>query len=344
MLSFNSLIGKKFLSFFIVATLSFVGVANGQKADIEEQTSTDKRISTIVSKVVAKLMQSDHLSSRKLDDTISHRAFDMFIKNLDPMKAYFLESDVEEFKKWKDQLDDQMLAGKFDVAFEIFGRFLYRVDERTEIALEMIDIDHDYSVDEEMITDPDLLTYAKSEEEARESWRKRIKYSLLVLRGDDKEEAAKKEKAKDEASEASDTDKKIVKKKDDPKERLRKRYQGFSRRMHQIDAEDIVERYITAITTSFDPHTTYLSKGTYENFLIQMGLELEGIGATLSVEDDGYTVIKNIVPGGAAARQGELKVEDKIIAVGQGEDDGMVADADLLAENGPDFVDARHEA
>ncbi len=341
MLCLNSLIGKKLLSFFVIMSLAVVGIANGQTADIDEQSSADKRTSTVVSKIVSRLMQSDHLSSRKLDDTISNRAFDMFVKNLDPMKAYFLQSDIEEFGKWKNELDDQMIAGKFDVAFEIFGRFLYRVDERTDVALEMIDADHDYSIDEEMVTDPELLTFAKTEEEARESWRKRIKYSLLVLRGDDKEEADKKEDKSKTDDEATDkTEKKIVKKKDDPKERLRKRYQGFSRRMHQIDAEDIVERYITAITTSFDPHTTYLSKGTFENFLIQMGLELEGIGATLSVEDEGYTVIKNIVPGGAAASQGELKVEDKIVAVGQGEEDGTVADSKLLAEHGPDFVDA----
>jgi carboxyl-terminal processing protease len=98
--------------------------------------------------------------------------------------------------------------------------------------------------------------------------------------------------------------------------------------------------YITAVTTSFDPHTSYMSKGTFENFLIQMGLELEGIGATLQATDDGYTVIKNIVPGGAAATQGGLKVEDKIMAVGQGDDEGARLYRKLAEEHGTDFVDA----
>ena len=110
--------------------------------------------------------------------------------------------------------------------------------------------------------------------------------------------------------------------------------------MHQTDTEDVVEMYITAITSSFDPHTSYMSKGTFENFLIQMGLELEGIGATLQGTDDGYTVIKNIVPGGAAATQGGLKVEDKIVAVGQGDEEGKRTDSKLLADHGTDFVDA----
>ena len=71
--------------------------------------------------------------------------------------------------------------------------------------------------------------------------------------------------------------------------------------MHQMDNSDIVEMFITSITTSYDPHTSYMSSETFENFMIQMRLQLEGIGATLqSSEDDGYTVIKRIVPGGAA--------------------------------------------
>jgi len=297
------------------------------------QTELEKptRSEILVSKMVAKLMQDDHLSSRELDDTISQRAFDMFIKNLDPMKAYFLQSDINEFDKFKSQLDDQMKAGQYDAAFAVFNRFLTRVDERTEIAIEMIDLDHDYTIDEEIVTDSDLLKFPRNNEEAVENWRKRIKYSLLVLKDDEKEE---KEEPKD-----GDEPEAKPKKKEDPKEILRKRYRSFARRMHQIDSEDVVERYITAVTTSFDPHTSYLSKGSFENFLIVMSLELEGIGATLQGTDDGYTVIKKIVPGGAAATQGGLKVEDKIVAVGQGDDDGKKLDKKLVAEHDTDFVD-----
>ncbi len=296
--------------------------------DLGKPTRTDQ----LVSKMVATLMQRDHLSSRALDDTISERAFDQFIKMLDPMKVYFLESDIEEFNQWKDQLDDQMVDGDFSAAFAVFKRFLDRVDQRTALALEMIDVDHDFSIDEDIVTDRDLIEFPRNEEEARNRWRKRIKYSLLVLKSDKDEEDQEKENKES-------TDSK-PKKSVDPKEQLRKRYTSFARRMHQTDSEDVVEMYITAITSSFDPHTSYMSKGTFENFLIQMGLELEGIGATLQATDDGYTVIKNIVPGGAAATQGGLKVEDKIISVGQGDEEGNRADAKLFAEHGGDFVDA----
>ncbi|MEM9410416.1 MAG: carboxy terminal-processing peptidase [Planctomycetota bacterium] len=253
-----------------------------------------------VSKIVSTLMQKDHLSRRPLNDDISRRAFDIFVRALDPMKIYFMQSDIDTFTKFESQLDDKMKRGDYSIAFAIYKRFLKRVDQRVETAIDLIDNEFDYTVDEEIVTDRDLITHPKTEEEARERWRKRIKYNLLVL--------------------SSDNDKDS-----DPKEKLRKRYKSFSRRMHQTDNSDVVEMFISSVTASFDPHTSYMSSETFENFMIQMRLQLEGIGATLQAsEDDGYTVIKRIVPGGAADKHGDLKVEDKIVAVGQGTSGEMV--------------------
>ncbi len=322
----------------VLIFVALVGLAVSTKL-LADELAQPTRTERLVSKLVAKVMQEDHLSNRALDDTISNRAFDQFIKMLDPMKVYFMQSDVDSFGKWKSELDDQLKDGDYGAAYEVFELFLKRVDQRTETALEMIDLAHDFSVDENMVTDPKLLNFAATDDESREMWRKRIKYSLLVLESDNSDEAKKTDKAKDEKQPNVETKKPAVVP-PTPQELLRKRYQSFARRMHQTDSEDVVEMYISAITSSFDPHTSYMSKGTYENFLIQMGLELEGIGATLQGTDDGYTVIKNIVPGGAADTQGGLKVEDKIMSVGQGNEDGQQVDGDLAAKNGLDFVDA----
>ena len=161
------------------------------------------------------------------------------------------------------------------------------------------------------MTDVDQIDFAMSEEEVRDRWRKRIKYSLLVMRGDEekkkKEAEEKAMKAAEEGSDSKDAEEDNVSTMtEDPKERLKKRYQSYNKRMHQFDSEDVVELYITSVTASYDPHTTYMSKRSFENFMIQMGLELEGIGATLSADDEGYTVIKSIVAGGAVDTQGCL--------------------------------------
>ena len=301
-------------------------------------------INKMVAKLVTKLMQDDHLSNRPLDDQISQRAFDLFVKSLDPMKVYFSQSDIDEFSVWRTDLDDEMKRGDFTAAFAIFRRFLQRVDQRTETAVKMVDMEHDFTVKEEMVTDSDLLTFAATEEEAIEKWRKRIKYSLLVFRDDesrkDKESEKEDEDSTDDSSGDDEGPKNVKKaKKKDPKEVLRKRYRSFARRMHQTNAEEVIEMFVSAVTNAFDPHTTYMSSKTFENFRILLSLQLEGIGATLSMTDDGYTVIKSIVPGGACDTQGGIKVEDKIVAVAQGNEDGTKTYKKLYDIHGGEPVD-----
>ena len=277
---------------FIISSL----LVNDLVADDTETFGQPSRSEKTVSRLIAKLMQRDHLSRKPLDDKISQRAFDMYIKMLDPMKVYFLQSDIDEFSsKWRDSVDDNMKKGEYEIAFEIFNRFLQRVDDRSQLAVELVDSTFDYTLDEEIATDKEDVKFATNDDEVRDRWRKRIKYNLMVLK--------------------NDKDSKV-----DPKEKLKKRYDAYAKRMHQTDNGDVVEMYVTAITTSFDPHTAYMSKESFENFLIAMSLQLEGIGATLQSDDDGYTVIKRIVVGGAADKQGALEVEDKIVGVAQGEE------------------------
>ena len=139
---------------------------------------------------------------------------------------------------------------------------------------------------------PDALKFARTPEEAQDRWRQRVKFDLL------KETADK--VAMDEA----------IKK-------LTKRYDSIRKSWQQTDDDELLERYLSAMTTSFDPHSSYMAPSTLDNFNIQMKLELDGIGASLRAVD-GYTVVQNIIPGGAADKNKGLKPEDKIIAVGEG--------------------------
>ena len=299
---------RKFVLIALVATaVTFTQIAV-QAEDFGKPSRTDRQVSRLVSR----LMQQDHLSTRPLNDEISSRAFDLYIKSLDPMKVYFTQSDITSFEVYRNQLDDQVQRGDYTAAFAIFKRFLERLDERVQLANELLDGEFDFERDEEMVTDRKLAKFPSSDAEARELWRKRIKYSLLVERF---AAANEKKSSSDDAS---------AKPKKDPVEKIRKRYNAYSKRMRQTDNEDVVEMFVTAVTASFDPHTSYMSKETFENFLIAMSLELEGIGATLQATDDGYTVIKRVVPGGAADKQGEIKVEDKIVSVTQGDGDETV--------------------
>lgn len=263
--------------------------------ELGELSAIDKNASIIVTS----LMERQHFSTKRLNDEISQRALDLYLKNLDPMKVYFTKSDIEDFKQSKDMLDDMAKSGNFDLAFKVFKRFLARVDQRVELAVKLADQEHDFTIDEELVTDRDAIEYIDGEEAIHERWRKRIKYNLLLFKGE--EDAT-----------------------DEPSERIKKRFTAFQRRMSQYSNDDVIEMYLTSITNAFDPHTSYMSTTSFNNFKIQMSLELDGIGATLQSTDDGLTVIKRIVPDGAAYKQGELKVDDKIVAVDSKNEGEMV--------------------
>lgn len=261
--------------------------------DLTAPTAKDRRIT----RVVTLMMERAHLLQHELDDEISNRSIKSFIDRLDPMRLYFLKADVDGFMEKKDSIDDMVSEGDITFAYTVFNKYLERIDERLPVINKIIDADHDFTAKESINTDWDNVKFPESAKEAEDRWRKRIKYNLLVLKGDD------------ETPERS-------------KERLHRRYNSFANQMHRTDSDELLEMFLNSVMASFDPHTSYMSPTTLENFEIVMRLNLDGIGAGLTMQD-GDTVITKIIPGGAADKQGDLKVNDRIVSVGQGDDGEM---------------------
>jgi carboxyl-terminal processing protease len=240
------------------------------------------------------------------------------------MKIYFYQSDIDEFMSNRERLDDFVKSGDLNFAYTLFNRFLERIDERVGFVHELLKVDHDFTVDEEMVIDPEVAEYAQTQEEAYDRWRKRIKYDLLVLKTEENEE-----KSGDDAQpDAVNPPKEDSGTQESPIERLTRRYDSYQKRMKQFSSDDLLEMYLSAITTAFDPHTNYMSPSSLENFYISMKLNLEGIGAALMMTD-GYTVVSKVIPGGAADKHGKLQPEDRVVSVGQGEDGEMVDVVDM---------------
>lgn len=282
-----------------LAAIAFPSLASA--AELAQPRPADRQ----VSRAVTNLMKREHLTKHALDDEISQRALGLFLKTLDSRKLYFTAADVAEFDQNKNDLDDMVNNGDISFAYKVFNRLLKRIDERIVKVDEALKAEFSFEEDENLSTDWDKIPYAKTDAELDDRWRKMLKYEMLVLKT-----------AKD--------DKKEKKKDEDPRQRLSRRYHSFAQRMHQTDADELLEMFLTAVTSSYDPHTTYMSPKSLENFRILMSLNLDGIGAQLKF-DDGYTVIDKIVPGGAAAKQGQLAVQDRVVQVGQG-DDGKMED------------------
>ncbi|REJ65478.1 MAG: tail-specific protease [Planctomycetota bacterium] len=272
----------------LAAVLILAILAGGSYANPQGPKRADRQVTA----VVADLLPARHLSRHELDDEMSRRMLDNYLETLDPMRLYFYESDVAAFRRWQDDLDDQVRRGDVRFAHDVYAVFLARLEERVKMVDELVKLEHDFTQDEYLDTDFDNRPYVRDALEARERWRRQIKYDLLRQRVDDVEPAAAREK-------------------------ILKRYRSFASYKQQADNEDILETYLSSLTRGYDPHTSYMSSKALKNFEIMMGLQLDGIGASLKSED-GETVVHRIIPGGAADKDGRLKANDRVIGVGQG--------------------------
>jgi carboxyl-terminal processing protease len=269
-----------------------------------------------VTRLVSMMMKREHLSKHPLDDEISRRGLDLFLKSIDGRKLYFYQSDVDEFHLRRNDLDDMINAGDVSFAYTVFNRFLKRVDERLVTIHQLLAANQfDFNADEVLVSDVDKLTYPTNPEEARQRWLKQLKYDTLVLKADKSN-------------------------KEDITKRLRRRYEHIAKRMHQTDSNELLEMFLTAITSSFDPHSTYMAPVSSKNFDILIGLQLEGIGAQLKMTD-GYTVIDKLIPGGPADKNGQLKAGDRVVSVGQGEDGQVVDVAEMKLNDVVDLIRGR---
>jgi len=272
-------------------TATLVAMCLAATALLAQQYSDPKSELAIVSKLVVQMIEKEHLSRVPIDDAVSSRLVDGYVKDLDPQKLYFLQADIAEFDQARTTLDDAVKKGNLEWAFAVFKKYLQRLDERMLIAEQLVDAPHDFTVKESMVYDAKELKYAADEAELNDRWRKRIKYDLLLFRLEKTEDG-------------------------EAKDRLHKRYRNIKLTMHQMEERDILEIFLTALAETLDPHSSYMSPRSEADFKIQMKLSLDGIGAALKSED-GYVTVAELVPGGAADRDGRLKVKDRIVGVGQ---------------------------
>lgn len=261
------------------------------------KTKVDPMAKT-TSQLVTQMVERHHIGHSRIDDQVSSKFLKKYIEDLDPQKLYFYKSDLDALSKYETKLDDLVREGNVEFAYSTFDSFLQRLDNRMIEVHKLIDSEFDYSKDEDIVIDADTIPWSITKEQSDERWRKRIKYSLLSLLVD-----------KVEPKEA--------------RERLHKRYRGISRVFHQMNRDEQLEMFLTAMTLCLDPHSTYMSPRTLEDFQINMRLSLEGIGAALRGED-GFTIVDRVIKGGAAAADGRLQAGDKIVGVGK--EEGEIVD------------------
>ncbi len=266
----------------------------------EPELSYSKQQSETAVEIVYRLYAT-HFNKQKLDDELSEAFLGKYLEALDPGKMFFYQKDIDSFKTHALKFDDYFQEGNLDTVYSIYSVYQQRVESRLETVLSLLkneEITFNFEGQDSINLDRKDSPWITTTDEADDLWYRRIKLSLLNLKMSGKELS-------------------------DARETVAKRYSNQLNRIKQEKSEDVFEVALNALTTLFDPHTNYWLPRTSENFNINMSKSLEGIGAVLQLEDE-FTKVVRLVAGGPAARAGELKAADRIVAVGQGDQGELV--------------------
>jgi len=245
-------------------------------------------------KYITQNLLVNHFRKVSVNDSLSQQIFNRYIDNLDGTKSYFVASEVESLRKiFGARIYREFLAGKSNSGFGIYNFFLKRAKEKMRFMRAAADTIHfNFSVPETIDLDRKSDPWPADRRQLYDLWKKELKYQWLNLKY---------------SAESTTT----------VRGALEKTFTNRINLLNRQKPEDAFQAYMTAVTTSFDPHTSYFSPDEFENFQIDMSRTLEGIGAKLQTESE-YTVINEVIPGGPVFKTNLLKKGDKIIGVGQG--------------------------
>ncbi len=291
--------GRKFARIMVFAASALVSVAvSADNRAVALDSLEPTREHRQATAGIVQLMQRYHYKRVQVGDELSEQIFDRYLETLDPQKNFFLASDLAEFDPYRRKFDDALRNARLNPVFDVFKRFRARVEERAIFARALLKRDFDFTIDEKYTFNREDAQWAQSQQEMDELWRKRVKNDVLNLRL------------------AEQADDNLV-------ETLEQRYDRMERRVSQLAANDVFQFFINSYTASVEPHTSYFSPRTSENFRINMSLSLEGIGAALQTENEN-TVVRSVIAGGPAALSEQVGVDDRIIGVGNGKTEEIV--------------------
>ncbi|MBF6607818.1 MAG: carboxy terminal-processing peptidase [Flavobacterium sp.] len=310
------------------------------------------------------VIERGHYDPAAIDDSFSKGVYKDYITALDPSKRFFLQSDIDEFAKYENLLDDQ-IRNKDLTFFDLtYSRLMTRLDESKSYYKKILKSPFDYAKDEDFNTDYETLPYAANTDELKERWRKQIKLTTLSSLTDkldlqkgkidspdtdnlteSEEEAVEKlqkERKKDAVEIKNKTFEELEKETRESSLKSLNEYFGF---IDDLERKDWFSVYINAIASRFDPHTSYFAPEEKERFDVSMSGKLEGIGARLQKKND-FTEITELISGGPAWRGKELEPGDVVLKVGQGNGEpvdvvGMRLDDVVKKIKGPKGTEVR---
>lgn len=263
--------------------------------DFKEINLSDEKMN--LSKEIFRKLERNHFLKNKYLVDFNQNYIESLIDKLDENKMYFTEDEVFNFIN----LSNSEIKVNYDLelAYKIINLYFSRIVEYSNYQINLINqIEFDFEKKDFMDIYYEDNLWPIDKKSLKEIWKLSTKNDLLVL------------KLTEEASL-------------DPKKDLVKRYNNRIKRISQQKEEDIFSLAINILTNQFDPHSSYLSPRSAEDFDMDMSLSLEGIGALLGTDDD-YTRIVSLVPGGPAEKSGKISPDDKITRIRQTDSENFV--------------------
>ncbi len=297
---------------FIISLTFILGLASCSFTSSNfDQTDKDKLLVQLISYV----LDQGHFVKKEINDDFSRKVFNEYLNILDPYKRYFYKSDIEEFKKYKDQLDDKFINAEIDFFDLTYNRGQKRFNESKLIYKEILSSPFDYQIDEDFNADFESLDYVKSKNEMKDRWRKQLKFSSIESYNDLLEEQEK-ELENDSTYVKKSISEIEIESRESTLKTLNEMYDFYE----DITRSDWFSFYINSFVEQYDPHTIYYNPEAKDRFDVDMSGNYAGIGARLSKKFDKIEVVE-IISGGPAWRQNLLEVGDVILKVRQDDQD-----------------------
>lgn len=276
----------------------------------------------------AYLLQGRHYLQQRLNDEVSEKFFNRYFEELDNQRLIFTQEDLSEFASYSTNLDNLTFnrRGQADTtpAYKIFARFLERMEQRVNFATNQLrTAKFEFNTDERIPLSRRDAPFPRDLDEAKQLWLQRLRFEYLqekIARATPPKTNGIAAKPDSDADKKSTTTEPAPEKKkteaEEIAEKLTRRYNSLLHYFKELEREDVLERYLSALTHVYDPHSDYMNSGGAANFAIGMNLALFGIGAQLK-SDDGYCTIEMLTPNGPAEKSKLVKPKDRIVAVAQ---------------------------
>ncbi len=281
--------------------------------------------------LITYVLDKGHYDPKDMDDDFSKGVYKDFIITMDPLKRYFMASDLKVFSEYETEIDDQIRSKELTFFNLVHDRYKERLEESKEFYKDILSHSFDYDVDETINVDYETLEYATSKRELKERWRKQLKFSAIsnyYELVDEKETSEEKEKeaalSNEEFIKSENAELTLIEMEEKARTTAMTSLDEYYDFIEDLERKDYFAQFLNVVVAEFDPHTNYFAPPDRDRFDLRMSGKLEGIGARLQKKND-YIKVVEVISGGPVWRGEHLEVGDLLMKVQQEDEDEAVS-------------------